>query len=103
MLRSLSLQGFHAQDKMGGAKQQYQEMLEAMTDTSEELAKKTLELLERNMEIVELKGCIRALKKQLLECHDLIREHCDMQRDTIFDWEQFDARIMATQRKIRIT
>ena len=52
---------------MGGAKQQYQEMLETMTDTSEELAKKTLELLERSLEIVELKGCIRALKKQLLD------------------------------------
>ena len=89
---------------MGIAKQQYQEMLEAqMTDTSEELTKKTLELLERNLEIVELKGCIRALKKQLLECHDLIRDHCDTQRHTIFDWETFDARIMATQRNIRIT
>ena len=55
------------------------------------------------MEIVELKGCIRALKKQLLECHDLIRDHCDTQRHTLFDWEELDARLLATQRNIRIT
>ena len=53
------------------------------------------------MEIVELKGCIRALKKQLLECHDLIHLHCDTLRDGIVDWEQLDARIMAARRKGR--
>ena len=65
--------------------------------------KKDLGGAGKNMEIVELKGCIRALKKQLLECHDLIHLNCDTQRDTIFDWEQLDARIMATRRNIRIT
>ena len=91
---------------MGVAKDQFQEMVEwvsaHMTEASEEITKKTLEVLEKNMEIVELKGCIRALKKQLLECHDLIREHCDTQRHTLFDWEEFDARLLATQRNIRI-
>ena len=53
------------------------------------------------MEIVELKNHIRALKQQLLECHDLIHLNCDTQRDTIFDWEQLDARIMAARRKGR--
>ena len=65
--------------------------------------KKDLGGAGKNMEIVELKGCIRALKKQLMECHDLIRDHYDTQRHTLFDWETFDARIMATQRNIRIT
>ncbi len=65
---------------MGGAKQPYQEYMDflaisaAMTETSEDLTK-TMELLERNLEIVELKNHTRALKTQLLECHDLIREH----------------------------
>ena len=74
-----------------------------MTETSEELTKKTLELLERNMEVVELKTHIRNLKAQLIECADWIREHCDIERNNIFDWETLDARIIATQRKIRIT
>ena len=91
---------------MGVAKEQYQEMVECisaqMTETSEELTKKTLELLERNMEVVELKTQIRKQNAMLIECHDWIREHCDIERNNIFDWETLDARIMATQRNIRI-
>ena len=68
-MRSFSWQCVRAQDKMGGAKQQYQEMIEfvaEMTESSEELTRKTLELLERNLEVVELKNHIRNLTKAAL-------------------------------------